>query len=53
MLQSRTTLISLHKVKAHTNITSNEMVDTLAKNGRRKPHSPPIEPHAIYIKMNG
>jgi hypothetical protein len=45
MLQSRTTLISLHKVKAHINITSNEMVDTLAKNGRHKPHSLPTESH--------
>jgi ribonuclease HI len=45
MLQSHTTLISLHKVKAHINITGNKMVDTLAKNGRHKPHSPPTEPH--------
>jgi hypothetical protein len=45
MLHSRATLISLHKIKAHTNITSNEMVDTLAKNGRRKPHLPSTESH--------
>jgi hypothetical protein len=45
MLQSRTALTSLHKVKAHTNITGNEIVDTLAKNGRCKLHSPPTEPH--------
>jgi hypothetical protein len=45
MLQSRTKLTSLHKVKAHSNITGNEIVDTLAKNGRHKQHSLPTEPH--------
>jgi hypothetical protein len=38
-------LTSLHKVKAHSNITGNEIVDTLAKNGRHKQHSLPAEPH--------
>jgi hypothetical protein len=45
MLQARTKLTSLHKVKAHSNITGNETVDTLAKNGRHKQHSLPTEPH--------
>jgi hypothetical protein len=45
MLQSKTQPISLHKVKAHTNITRNDLVDALAKNGRYKAHSLPIEPH--------
>jgi hypothetical protein len=45
MLQSWTQPTSLHKVKAHTNITGNEIVDTLAKNGRHKQHSLPAEPH--------
>jgi hypothetical protein len=39
MLQSRTQPTSLHKAKAHTNITGNEIVDILAKNGRHKQHS--------------
>jgi hypothetical protein len=33
MLQSRTQLTILHKVKAHTNINGNEQADTLAKLG--------------------
>jgi hypothetical protein len=33
MLQSRTQLSTLHKVKAHTNINGNEQADTLAKLG--------------------
>ena len=45
MLQSRTQPTSLHKVKAHSNITGNEIVDTLAKNGRHKPHFLPTELH--------
>jgi hypothetical protein len=45
MLQSRTQPTSLHKVKTHTNITGNEIVDILAKNGQHKQHSLLIEPH--------
>ena len=45
MLQSRIQPTSIHKVKAHSNITSNNIVDTLAKNGRHKQHSLPTEPH--------
>ena len=45
MLQSRTQPTSLHKVKAYSNITGNEIVDTLAKNGRHKQHSLPSEQH--------
>ena len=45
MLQSQTQPTSIHKVKAHSNITGNEIVDTLAKNGRHKQHSFPNEPH--------
>jgi hypothetical protein len=45
MLHSRTQPTSLHKVKAHANITGNEIVDALAKHGKYKAHSIPIEPH--------
>ena len=45
MLQLRTQPTSLYKVKAHSNITRNEIVDTLTKNGRHKQHSLPTEPH--------
>jgi hypothetical protein len=45
LLQNRIQLLSLHKVKAHANITSNEMVDELAKNGKYKAQSLPTEPH--------
>jgi hypothetical protein len=45
MLQSRTQQISLYKVKAHANITGNEMVDTLAKRGRYKEQSLSTKPH--------
>jgi hypothetical protein len=45
ILQSRIQPTSLHKVKAHTNIIGNEIVDTLAKNGRHKQHSLPTVPH--------
>jgi hypothetical protein len=45
MLQARTQPTILHKVKAHANITGNEIVDALAKRGHRKPHSLPNEPH--------
>ena len=45
MLQLQTQPTSLHKVKAHSNITGNEIVDTLAKNGRHKQHLLPTEPH--------
>ena len=45
MLQSRTQPTSLHKVKAHSNITGNEIVDTHSKNGRHKHHLLPTEPH--------
>ena len=36
--------MSLHKVKAHSNVTGNEVVDTLAKNGWHKPQSLPSAP---------
>jgi ribonuclease HI len=45
MLQSRTHPIALHKVKAHTDIIGNEIVDVLEKSGLRKPHSMPNKPH--------
>jgi ribonuclease HI len=45
MLQSRTQPTSLCKVKAHSNIIGNEIVDTLAKNGWHKQHSLPTESH--------
>ena len=45
MLVSRTQPTKLHKVKAHANITGNEIVYALAKSGHRKPHSMPNEPH--------
>jgi hypothetical protein len=47
MLQTRIHPIHLHeyKVKAHSNITGNEIVDTLAKRGSLKAHILPLEPH--------
>jgi ribonuclease HI len=45
MLVTRTQPTELHKVKAHANITGNEIVDALAKEGHRKPHSMPNKPH--------
>jgi hypothetical protein len=45
MLTTRTQPIALHKVKAHSNITGNEIVDALAKSGRTKLHSLPNEPY--------
>ena len=44
MLQCRTQPTSIHKVKANSNITCNEIVDTLAKNGRQKQYFLPTEP---------
>jgi hypothetical protein len=51
MLQTRTQPIALHKVKAHANITRNEIVEVLVKSGYTKPHSLPNEPyeHAYSI----
>ena len=45
LLQTRTHPTYLHKVKAHSNITGNEIIDDLAKRSRLKPHSLPHEPH--------
>ena len=45
LLSTRIQPTELHKVKAHANITRNEIVDALAKTGHRKPHSLPNEPH--------
>ena len=45
MLQRRMHLIQLHKVKAHSNIIGNEIVDALAKRGSQKAHTLPIESH--------
>jgi ribonuclease HI len=45
MLQTRTHPTHLHKVKAHSNITSNEIIDALAKRGSQKAHTLPAEPH--------
>jgi hypothetical protein len=35
----------LHKVKVHSNITGNEIIDALAKRGSQKAHTLPAEPH--------
>jgi hypothetical protein len=45
MLKSQIQPIALYKVKAHANITGNDMVDALAKSDHTKPHSMPSEPH--------
>jgi hypothetical protein len=45
MLATRTQPIALLKVKAHANITGNEIIDALAKSGHTKPHSLPNEPY--------
>jgi hypothetical protein len=44
MLLQRTQPTSLHKVKAHTNITCNEIADALAKRGRKQRHHYPSLP---------
>ena len=44
LLQSQTHPIYLHKAKTHANITGNEIVDALAKRGKHKVHTLPIEP---------
>ena len=50
MLQNRTQLTTLHKVRAHANIDGNEKADELAKLGRVKDHRvakhPYEHPHA-------
>ena len=51
ILQSQTQPTSLYKVKAHSNITGNEIVDTLAKNGRHKPHSLPSKAHEFAYSI--
>ena len=38
MLQNRTQVTTLHKVRAHANIEGNETMDELAKLGRIKDH---------------
>jgi hypothetical protein len=45
MLLQRTQPTSLHKVKAHPNITGNEIADALAKRGRKQQHHYPSLPH--------
>jgi hypothetical protein len=45
MLQSRTQPTTLHKVKAHTNISGNEQADRLAKLGCELDHSDAITPY--------
>ena len=45
MLQSRTQITTLHKVKAHANINGNEQADTLAKIGCEFDHRDAVMPH--------
>jgi ribonuclease HI len=45
MLQSRTQTTTLHKVKAHTNISGNEQADKLAKMGCDLSHRDAIAPY--------
>ena len=45
LLQQRTQLTTLYKVRAHTNIEGNEKADKLAKIGREKRHYNAIHPH--------
>ena len=45
MLQTRTQPTTLHKVKAHTNISGNEQADKLAKLGCELHHRDAIAPH--------
>ena len=45
MLQSRTQITTLHKVKAHTNINGNEQANTLAKLGCKLDHRDAAIPH--------
>ena len=59
ILQRRIHLIHLHKVKAHSNVIGNKIVDALAKRGSLKNHTFPIEPHEFahstpyYIHKDG
>ena len=45
MLQSRTQITTLHKVKAHANINGNEQAETLAKIGCELDHKDVVMPH--------
>ena len=45
MLQSRTQITTLHKVRAHANIDGNEQADKLAKEGREKSHKNAKDPY--------
>ena len=45
MLQNRTQLTILHKVRAHANIDGNEKADELAKLGRVKDHREAKHPY--------
>ena len=45
MLQDRTQTTTLHKVKAHTNISGNEQADKLAKMGCELEHRDALETH--------
>ena len=45
LLQQRTQLTTLYKVRVHTIIESNKKVDELAKEGRKKEHIDAINPH--------
>jgi ribonuclease HI len=45
MLLQRTQPTSLHKVKAHTNFTGNEIANALAKRERKQQHHYPSLPH--------
>ena len=59
MLQSRTQTTTLHKVKAHANISGNEQADKLAKLGCTLDHRHAVEtyehahPHHITFKKIG
>ena len=44
LLQQRTQLTTLYKVRAHANIVGNEKADELAKEGREKGHSDAMNP---------
>ena len=45
VLQSRTQITTLHKVKAHANINGNEQVDALAKTSCELEHRDAVMPH--------
>ena len=47
-LIQRTQPTTLYKVRAHANVTGNEEVDTLAKEGMSKEHSNALQPHEFF-----